>query len=841
MQVLSHLNDPVPYTVVIFILGAICSALADVDKEDVLSESIYQWINIDAELLLFVFLPPLVFGEAMSLNWHHVKGGILQAVILAGPGVLIGAVLMGCITKGIVSGWSWYLSMTFGSILAATDPVAVVALLKSAGASPTLTILIVGESLLNDGTAIVLFELFFDYVDGHTYSAGQIVAFFVEAALGSVLLGMGFGLLTVRWLRSCKRRLRETDVTAQVAITFICSYLVFFVAQYVLQISGVLACCGAGGMIAWLGYPLILNHETMHSVWGMTEWTMNTLIFLLAGLLIGHRTLLSVRAVDWLLMLVLYVMLMLVRAVVNLTMYPFISRIGHRCSPNEAVFMTWAGLRGALAMALALTVKENGPPDLEEETSRFFFYVGGIAALTLLINATTANKVLTYLGLSGSESAEKMLMMSQIRSKLKHNMEDLIEQMSGELTERDIEEIKSSCSLLLVDDSRTSTVLRPSEDLTGFSRSFSNENDAKSSNPLHPTGSTATSSGDGSAAGNRPISAASAGSSHSHRSLASNGQVTAEELNMMLRESVAVGSSSSSSSSSRPAGSRAGGSMIFGSMTNYTLLGYVRSIFLEIVRAEYRQLIESGKLPRLSYSAQFLLYTVDVAVDLVHDPAEGAGADYYCMERGLNAEPYLLQALRFLERVVPGGAYVVAESASKIEADRIKRRVYMLTSFIEAHESAQKKLHEFLDVGVPEGSGGPTAATTTTTRIGRSSEEKKTIEESQLMVEKAKQILSSMDASLVAAIQAKQMSLLVLAKEADMVKHLVEEGLLTDKHAGEFFEMIDQDAMAVEKSRNKMIRERAKKSAAAIRSQPVAAQVGGGSTSGMELKHMGQV
>ena len=83
-------------------------------------------------------------------------GGFLQSVLLAGPGVVIGAVLMGVFAKFMLPyDWSWNLAMVFGSILSATDPVAVVALLKSAGASPKLTILIVGESLLNDGTAMV--------------------------------------------------------------------------------------------------------------------------------------------------------------------------------------------------------------------------------------------------------------------------------------------------------------------------------------------------------------------------------------------------------------------------------------------------------------------------------------------------------------------------------------------------------------------------------------------------------------------------------------------------------------------------------------------------------------
>jgi NhaP-type Na+/H+ or K+/H+ antiporter len=118
-QFLSIFGEAVPYTVLVFLMGLLFSTAAD--TPGTFGESISQWLGIDAELLLFVFLPPLIFGEAMSLNWYHLKGGFIQSVILAGPGVLIGAALMGVITKAILPyNWGWNLAMTFGSILSAT-------------------------------------------------------------------------------------------------------------------------------------------------------------------------------------------------------------------------------------------------------------------------------------------------------------------------------------------------------------------------------------------------------------------------------------------------------------------------------------------------------------------------------------------------------------------------------------------------------------------------------------------------------------------------------------------------------------------------------------------------
>lgn len=370
MQFLNKIGDPVPYTVVVFIAG-ILFALANKDGTGnlappsysrlvelkrifyfvfislgVFGQSVRLWINIDAELLLFVFLPPLIFGEAMSLNWYQAKGAFNQAAILAGPGVLIGAVLMGCFVKAMFPQWTWYLCMTMGSITAATDPVAVVSLLKSAGASPKLTMIIVGESLMNDGTAMVLFTVFYNLLCGKTYTGGSIIVFFLAACFGSVILGVLIGLFTVRWMRTAKRPLSDMDVLVQTAITICSAYVTFFVAQKTLLISGVLACCGAGIMLAWLAPPIILNHETMHNVWGMMEWMLNTMIFLLAGLIIGNRIFHHVRPLDWLFLIVLYILMMLIRFFVISLCFPFISKIGHKCTWQEAIFMGWGGLRG---------------------------------------------------------------------------------------------------------------------------------------------------------------------------------------------------------------------------------------------------------------------------------------------------------------------------------------------------------------------------------------------------------------------------------------------------------------------------------------------------------------
>ncbi len=123
--VLSRLQTELPYTVVVFAFGSIIAVIfQNISGDDILNQSIDLWDTFEPRLILFIFLPALLFGESMSLNFHHVREALVPALLLAGPGAIFGTFAIGACAKWFLPyDWPWSLCFVFGSILCATDPV----------------------------------------------------------------------------------------------------------------------------------------------------------------------------------------------------------------------------------------------------------------------------------------------------------------------------------------------------------------------------------------------------------------------------------------------------------------------------------------------------------------------------------------------------------------------------------------------------------------------------------------------------------------------------------------------------------------------------------------------
>ena len=262
-----------PYTVSVFLVGIILSICAEhlvlvQGNTDTLMRSFDLVGRIDSSVIIYSFLPALLFGEAMTLNFYQAKRSFSASWFLAFPGAVAAAYVLGQFMYSCQAffgtSWSFKLAFIAGSILSATDPVSVVAALKeiskSSPAALKLTYLITGEALLNDGSALVLFgALTYPRVS----NGASITLYVVKVCVYSPLVGIGTGLACVIALTYLNRRVEREDSTLQLILTLSCGYLSFFFAQYLLSVSGIIACCSAGAVLSWLAPPLFLQPHSI--------------------------------------------------------------------------------------------------------------------------------------------------------------------------------------------------------------------------------------------------------------------------------------------------------------------------------------------------------------------------------------------------------------------------------------------------------------------------------------------------------------------------------------------------------------------------------------------------
>ncbi|CAJ1966686.1 unnamed protein product [Cylindrotheca closterium] len=434
--VLSRYAKALPYTAVMFLIGTIMGIATEfLGSYDHVGQSIRLWIGINSEVLLLVFLPGLLFRDAMSQNVHLFWHSLYQLLIFAFPMVLAGTVLTALVAYYIFPyNWPFNLAMAFGAILAATDPVAVAALLDEVGAPPRLKIHIAGESLLNDGAAIVFFSIFvgryfyedLDYIGGKDHSEdidlSRGVAMFFQKALGGAAVGVFFGLGQLILLFILHRRVSREENIVQVTSVVGMAYLNFYTADYVWHTSGVISTVVAGLIVKLLGRGSINDLKLLEDFLCLLEHLLNTVLFVLGGIVWGAVVATGEKlgkwgGIDWAYLALLYIMLLVIRGFLFALVYPVTSRIGLKSDPKETLFQVYGGLRGALGIALAIALDNEvaalagGRFETEAElhTTQAFVMVGGIAMMTLVINGITAGPLLRKLGLADSTDARSMI------------------------------------------------------------------------------------------------------------------------------------------------------------------------------------------------------------------------------------------------------------------------------------------------------------------------------------------------------------------------------------------------------------------------------------------------
>lgn len=421
----------IPYTVGLFAIGlaaGIMNRMGVFHGMPQFSAALDSVANINPDLILYIFLPILIFDAAYELNLHIFKKTLTNATLLAAPGLIICMILTAGVLMAIsffVPGyekWTWASALMFGALISATDPVAVVALLHELKTSKRFSTLVDAESLLNDGTGIVCFMLFYGItVWGRNDELTPILEFCQVVAGGAIL-----GFIAARLVIWFITRVNSEEMI-QNSVIILSAYLVFILAQLYLGISGVIALVAFGLTIAYVGKTRLKPQANifMGSFWELLTYIANTLIFIIVGIVIAEKVDFSWSHCA--ILLLVYIALNIIRYITIMMLYPIMKRSGYGLNKKESIILTWGGLRGALGMTLALMVSYT-PAIPEEIRSQVLFFTAGTVTLTLCINATTMRWLLNKLGLIYIPTARTM-MENKIQNLLHENSEQYFERL----------------------------------------------------------------------------------------------------------------------------------------------------------------------------------------------------------------------------------------------------------------------------------------------------------------------------------------------------------------------------------------------------------------------------
>jgi CPA1 family monovalent cation:H+ antiporter len=348
------------------------------------------------EVVVFAFLPVLVFAAVLGLSVRTFFRNLWPILALATVALGVSAALVGGAVHAALD-IPLATAFLFGALISATDPVAVVAVFRELGVPERLLILVEGESLLNDGVAIVAFEVLLAAALGNEASLLGGVSDFVAVFFGGAAIGAVVGLAAagvLPWL----------DRLGAAALSVAVAYGSFVLADDVLGFSGVMATVGAGLVIGGLA-PSRASAEVREAwdqLWESLDYIANAVLFLLIGLVIDPALLVTqLRAIALAVVVVLVARALAVVPLVSaLQRFAGVTRVGKR---NEAV-LVWGGLRGAVALALALAL----PEELAQRDA-LVAMTGGVVLATLLINATTISALVSRLRLNRPSRTDQFL------------------------------------------------------------------------------------------------------------------------------------------------------------------------------------------------------------------------------------------------------------------------------------------------------------------------------------------------------------------------------------------------------------------------------------------------
>jgi CPA1 family monovalent cation:H+ antiporter len=383
----------IPYTVALVVTGLILSIIRNL-----------YFPGVDAgihlkELLFVVLLPVLIYEAAFHLELREFLANWKSILTLAVPGLVVGIFLCGGLVHGglllIDEPFPFIGALLVSTIVAATDPVGVISLLRATQAPRRLAVLMEGESILNDGVAVVAFHVVLVAM-GLSPTQGELtlswlLRFISWEILGALLLGGGLGFF-MAWLTS-----KVDDHLIEITLSTIGAFGSFLIAQKV-HASGVIACLVSGMLAGNFGAKYGMTASTRVAVvsfWEYAVFVANSIIFLLIGLDVNPVHLLR----DLPAILVVWLAMLLSRGLFVIAL-PQIARLEGGLPKGFGTVVAWGGIRGGIAMVLAMSI-----PDGFEYRELAVNCIFGASLLTILVQSTTMGWLLRRLGLASDRAA----------------------------------------------------------------------------------------------------------------------------------------------------------------------------------------------------------------------------------------------------------------------------------------------------------------------------------------------------------------------------------------------------------------------------------------------------
>ena len=364
-----------PYTVSLVVVGLFISTQRPID------------LHVTPELILALFVPPLIFEAAFHLDFKMLRENLVPILMLAVPGVLLTTLFVGGIVA-LGTGIGLAVTAVFGALIAATDPVAIVALFRALGVPRRLAVAVEGESLFNDGTAIVVFQIALVAAMTGAFNPLTGIADFLRVAIGGLGIGLALGWITA-WLIN-----RIDDSLIVTTLTTLLAYGAYVVAEEV-HVSGVLAVVAAGLVSGNVG----LAHASpttkimLFNLWEFLAFLANSLVFLLIGLNVELPVMW-----EYIIPIIIAIGAVVISRAAVVYGLSLISHLTSRRPPHIPLswrhVLFWGGLRGAISLALALSIPTT-LPQREMLLSMTF----GVVLFSLLIQGTTIQTLLKRLGL----------------------------------------------------------------------------------------------------------------------------------------------------------------------------------------------------------------------------------------------------------------------------------------------------------------------------------------------------------------------------------------------------------------------------------------------------------